>query len=150
MRRGVLAVVVLTACGTGPRPGSATVRETPAATADAPPDGAPDDEPGELLSDVQHLLGEALTAHGAGQRTTAERKWTAAHLLWATKLEPAVRAKDPLRALQLGYQFGQLGDDLRRGAGRATAASKELDRALEDVRAWVVSPVDAESTNPGG
>ena len=97
------------------------------------------DDPGELLSDVQHLLGEAVAQYEAEQRVPAQQSWLLATAILRDHLLEPMRAHDRRAALEIEYRLGRFGDALRRANSRPATAQKALDRALEAQRAVIVA-----------
>lgn len=123
MWRGWLVLgFVVAGCG-----GRATPEVPPEAVLDGPARV-------ELLGDVQHLLGEAVGAHGAGDRVAALRAWDAAYRRFHDHLVRHVRARDPGEALALEYRLGRLRDALAGPRGRPGPAFEALDRELASLR----------------
>src|SRR5690606_19322635 len=115
-----------------------------------PPEAVPAaEDPVLLLGDVQHLLGEAVAYHAAGDRPAAERSWAAAVRIWSASLAPRIRERDAVRALEVEYAMGRLGDALRSRGGRAGTLHKPLDRALRELEPWLSSPDAGEAPGEG-
>lgn len=87
-----------------------------------------------VLGDVQHLLSQAVGAHGAGDRVRAERSWEVAYDLFRTHLVHRVRDRDPERALALEYRLGRLRDELASRNGRPAKLFEPLDSELAALR----------------
>lgn len=129
MRPWSLLIVALTACHLG----------APTAADDALTMPQPGDDPGEILSDVQHLIGEAVADHDAGERVAAEQQWILATAVFREHLLAPIRAADPLASLHLEYDLGRLGDAVRRNGGRPSVQLKVLNRALEVQRPVILA-----------
>lgn len=98
------------------------------------------EDPAELLEDVRYLLREAVRDHEAGYALEAEQRWGAAVDLWQQHLSARAAGVDRLRALELEYALGRLGDVLKSGKGRAAPAWKRLDDLLLAAESLVVIP----------
>lgn len=117
-------------------------RSTPEVPAEAVLDGP---ARVELLGDVQHLLGEAVGAHGAGDHLGALRAWEGAHRRFRDHLLERVRARDPREALELEYRMGRLRAALLDRRGRPGPLFEALDRDLAGLR----DELGQQDGNPG-
>ncbi len=112
---------------------------TEAAERDAlvvPPIG---DDPGELIDDVQHLIGEAAADHDAGERVGAEQQWILATAIFRAHLLAPIRASDKMLALHLEYDLGRFGDAVRKNGGKPAAQQKTLNKTLESQRKVILA-----------
>lgn len=124
--------LIFAACS-GPAPDPEPAATDPAVVASL------QEERGALLSDVQHLLGEAVAQHAAGQHAEAQQAWLLATSVFRDHLLPSIRAADRVAALKLEYDLGRLGQAVARPGGKPAALQKELDRALESHRERIVA-----------
>lgn len=125
----------------------------PAPQATAPqeaPIELPVEEPNELITDVQHLLGEAAALQAAGRYVVAEAAWQRAYNLFRKHLLGHLRKADPTSALSLEYRFGQLRTEVNHRRGRPEPLARRLERVLEDHRhALVQAMTPRASPSPG-
>lgn len=104
-----------------------------------PPPPAPPEDVGELLTDVQHLVGEAAALHAAGRTRDALGAWERSYGIYQRHLAAPLRAKDPTATLSLEYTFGQLRAEVAQERGRPKALAGRLDHELEQRRAVLVA-----------
>lgn len=97
------------------------------------------DDPGELIDDVQHLIGEAAADHDAGERVGAEQQWILATAIFRAHLLAPIRASDKMAALQLEYDLGRFGDAIRRNGGKPAVQQKTLNKTLESQRKVILA-----------
>lgn len=122
----------------------------PATPAEQPPKiGTPAlDAPGELVTDVQHLLGEAVAFHAAERYTDAEQTWLRAYALFQKHLAAPLRASDATGTLRIEYAFGQLRVELRHRAGRPKALALRLEDHLEQHREALIATLTPPAPAP--
>ena len=132
----MLLLALMLACGEGAPP-------------DPPADGP---TPPEAVQSVRLELHTAHQAWSEGRRPEAQAMVHSAYAEFVEPLEPALRARDPDRMLQLEYAFGALGARMARKGDALTVAqqvqgvTRELDglvSLLPPTEAAVVAPVDA-------
>jgi hypothetical protein len=93
----------------------------------------------ELLTDVQHLMGEAAAMHAAGRLPEAAAAWDRGYGLWQRHLASPLRTADAAATLSLEYELGRLRVELRSTRGRPKAVAARADRLLEARRAELVA-----------
>jgi hypothetical protein len=96
-------------------------------------------DPGELIDDVQHLIGEAAADHDAGERVGAEQQWILATATFRAHLLEPIRANDKMLALHLEYDLGRFGDAVRRNGGKPAVQQKALNKTLESQRKVILA-----------
>jgi hypothetical protein len=99
-----------------------------------PPPPAPVEDAGELLTDVQHLVGESAALHAAGRTRDALGAWERAYGIYQRHIAASLRAKDATGTLALEYTFGQLRAEVAQERGRPKALAGRLDHELEQRR----------------
>lgn len=97
------------------------------------------DDPGELIDDVQHLIGEAAADHDAGERVGAEQQWILATAIFRAHLLAPIRASNKMLALQLEYDLGRFGDAVRKNGGKPAVQQKALNKTLESQRKIILA-----------
>lgn len=97
------------------------------------------DDPGELIDDVQHLIGEAAADHDAGERVGAEQQWILATAIFRAHLLAPIRASDKMLALHLEYDLGRFGDAVRKNGGKPAVQQKVLNKTLESQRKVILA-----------
>jgi hypothetical protein len=108
------------------------------------------DDPSELITDVQHLLGETAALHAAERYVEADRTWQSAYNLFQKHLAPTLRLQDPTGTLAIEYAFGQLRSEVQHRSGRPKPLARSLEVHLEDHRAALVTALTpaAEAQTP--
>jgi hypothetical protein len=93
----------------------------------------------ELLTDVQHLMGEAAAMHAAGRLPEAAAAWDRGYGLWQRHLAGPLRTADAAATVSLEYELGRLRVELHTARGRPKAVAARADRLLEARRPELVA-----------
>lgn len=132
----LLLLALMMACGEGTLP-------------DPPAEGP---TPSEAVQSVRLELHSAHQAWSEGRRPEAQARVHSAYAQYVEPLEPALRARDPDRMLELEYAFGALGARMARKGDALTVAqqvqgvTRELDglvSLLPQDQVIAAPPVDA-------
>jgi hypothetical protein len=112
--------------------------------AHAPPQALSAHDHNELLTDVQHLVGEAAALHAAERYGDAEGAWVNAWSLFSRHHLPIIQSADPTGAIAIEYEFGRLRAALRERRAGPKPVARALDARLEQHRRQPTLPTAAD------